>query len=409
MNRMTTRRLKHQRYTLALLFLALVAFGILVALAPLTKINFWAIDLYTFRAAAKAMQAGADPYAEPNIIHYADGAVVGNIHNYIYAPYFAFALRPLAWLSPAVASKLWFVLNLGLYFGSIGLLAKAIRWQPGQANFFLFLAGLVLFPPLRTTLTIGQSTVLSLFCFALALFLLKQNSPLAAGLIFSISLFKPNLAPLLLFFILVRQWRFLGGAGLGLTFLSLPFWNWLDNWLAAAASTHAANLGYEECFQMVSLTSLVKCTIAPTMSTSLILLIGVVIAALLMVINLPKPPHRLNLSPQSAHFDRLLALFVTLSALLVDHTRIADQLIFIFPLLVIWRDWPGKSTRWPARISAGLIAAIYILPYTVDFLQAQAIVYQLPFWYIGISLAVLTTLLLHSMLTLKTDTGPYVA
>lgn len=392
-----TRKIRHQRHTLILLLLALIALGALIAFAPLTKISYWGIDIYTFRAAAKAMASGENPYHEPNILRFADGATVGNIHNYIYAPYFAFGLRPLTWLSPPTASKLWFALNLALYFSSLTLLLKVINWQPGPRMLLLTLLGLTLFPPLRTTLTIGQSTVLSLFFFALALFLLKRNHPLWGGIIFSVGLFKPQLAPILLFFVLLRHWKFVMGVLLGSILLTLPFLNWLDNWLVEATSTRGANLSTAECFQMVSATSLAHCTIASSFSLLTILLVSLIIAILIIGFDLARSSRYPNFSPEVPDFDRYLALIIILNGLIIDHTRIADQLIFVFSLLVIWRDWRYFSEPWVRRIAMGLVFSIYLIPYTLDFLQGQAIVYLLPFWYIGISLALLTLLLSYQI------------
>jgi hypothetical protein len=103
-----TRKLRYQRYTLVLLVIALTLLGVLIAFAPLTSISYWGIDIYTFRAAAKAIALGEDPYYEPNILRFADGVTVGRIHNFAYAPFFGFILRPLAWLGPVPASRLWF-------------------------------------------------------------------------------------------------------------------------------------------------------------------------------------------------------------------------------------------------------------------------------------------------------------
>jgi hypothetical protein len=163
---------------LLLLIVALAGLLVLLAVAPLTRISFWAIDLYTFRAAARAMMFGADPYDVTNILRYAGDVEVGNIHNYLYAPYFALALRPLAWMPPETASRVWFSLNLLLYVAALGLMAGALRWRLSPRTFLLVAVGAVLFPPLRTTLIIGQSTILLLFILALSLFLLRRNRPL---------------------------------------------------------------------------------------------------------------------------------------------------------------------------------------------------------------------------------------
>jgi hypothetical protein len=379
-----------------LLLIALTGLGILLAVAPLTNISFWGIDIYTFRAAAKAMSSGADPYYEPHILRFSDGATVGNIHDYIYAPYFAFALRPLAWLSPEAASRVWFALNLVLFFSSIGLLLLALRWSPVPNVFLAILGGLILFPPLRTTLIIGQSTILLLFLLSLSLHLFRRHRLLVSGLVLSLGLFKPHLFPVLLFFALYRQWRWLLGAGLGLAILNLPLAGWLDNWFAAATTTHASNLATSQCFQMVSLASLLNCTLS--WPNGLITgLLGVICLGLLIAIWRAMPSSNNSPEIEARFLDQRLATLITLSALLVDHTRIADQMLLIFPLLVVWRDWHMLKKPLVRRIAVALILVIYVLPYSLDVLGPKQIAFMLPFWYIGLSGAMLGLLLLEWM------------
>lgn len=377
-----------------LLMIALIGLGALLVIAPLTSISFWGIDTYTFRAAAKAMMLGADPYHEPNILRFADGATVGNIHDYIYAPYFAFALRPLAWLAPEAASRVWFTLNLALFVSSVGLLLLSLRWSPTPNVFLAILSGLILFPPLRTTLIIGQSTILLLFFLSLSLYLFRHHRPLVSGLVFSLGLFKPHLFPLVLFFALYRQWRWLLGAGLGLVILNLPFASWLDNWFAAATMTHASNLATSQCFQMVSLASLLNCVL-PLPNGLTTGLLGLICLALLIAVWRTMPSTASPPEIEAQILDRRLAIFITLSILLIDHTRIADQMLLTFPLLVAWRDWHTLKKPFVWQIAVALTLAIYVLPYTLDVLGSRQIAFMLPFWYVGLSGATLGVLLLE--------------
>jgi len=380
-----------------LLAITVMILAVLLAVAPLPRIPFWGIDIYTFRAAAKAMMVGADPYNALNIPRFADGATVGNIHNYLYAPYFAFALRPLAWLSPESASRIWFALNLLLYFGSIGLLLVTLRWMPAPGTFLALIGGLVLFPPLRTTLIIGQSTILLLFFFALSLFLLRQGRPFVGGLVFSLGLFKPHLFPLLFFFLIYRQWRWLLGAALGVVILNAPLSGWVDNWFIAAAETRAANLAVDQCFQMVSLVSLLNCTLVwPNWAVTT--LVGVTSIVFLGVV-WQLTAHRDNShTTELQTFERRLAAFVVLSALLIDHTRIADQMLLVFPLMVVWRDWYLLRKSFARQLAIFLTLFIYILPYSLDIFGPRQIVFMLPFWYVGVSGAVIGLLLLEWMM-----------
>jgi hypothetical protein len=388
-----TRKLRYQRYTLVLLVIALTLLGVLIAFAPLTSISYWGIDIYTFRAAAKAIALGEDPYYEPNILRFADGVTVGRIHNFAYAPFFGFILRPLAWLGPVPASRLWFTFNLIFYFSSIILLIKAINWQSSPRMFLLTITALILYPPLRTTLIIGQSTLFLLFCFSLSYYLMKRFSIILGGLSFSLALFKPHLVPLLLFYVVKRQWKFLMGLILGVLITTLPFLGYLDDWVSSGASAYALNTGNGGCLRLVSITAMMQCFIPSGWSQIVTVSLLVIVIGLLL--RYLWEDHAFH----SSIFDRHIALSIVILLLFLDNVRVADQVLLILPILVIWRDWHFIQGLWMRRLAIALMMAVYVIPYTVDFLQPRNIAFILPLWYLGLSLAVAGLLLLQIRLT----------
>lgn len=94
---------------------------------------------------------------------------------YIYPPFFAAMLRPLASLPFAQAKTIWFLGNIGL-FGAmwwlLGHLAK-LSWQQR----LLGLAMLMLAPPFYDTLLLGQVNMLLLALLTCALALLLRAKP----------------------------------------------------------------------------------------------------------------------------------------------------------------------------------------------------------------------------------------
>ena len=375
--------------------LILIGLWAWLASASLSDVPHWGIDLFTFRAAARAMMVGDSPYHEPNIIRHAAGSRVGNIHDYIYAPYFAFFSRPLTWLLPETAARVWFALNLVLYFSSIGLIFLALRWLPRPRTFLVIMIGLVLYPPLRTTLIIGQSTILLLFSLALSIFFVQNKQPVIGGLVLSLGLFKPHLVLVPLFFLLHRRWRWLAGLGAGLAILYLPFISWMGEWIEAAVSVHASNMARDQCFQMVSLTSLLKCALnwPEILITALSLLGGIALIWGAWRSHL-SGSDKSNNDPEKLY--RHLALFIILGVLLLDHTRVADQMLLVFPLIVVWRDFSALKHPLFRRVSIALLLVVYLLPYSLDILGPTHIAFRLPFWYIGLTIALLGNLLLQS-------------
>ena len=229
----------------------------------------------------------------------------------------------------------------------------------------------------------------------------RKQHPFLSGLVLSLGLFKPHLFPLLLFFAFYRQWRWLLGAGLGLALLNLPFWSWLDKWFIAATTTRATNLAVDQCFQMVSGVSLLNCTLPWPGWLSVSLLSGI---SLILLIIVWQSARSKSQPTEAQFFDRLLAIFLTLNLLIIDHTRVADQMLLVFPLLVIWRDWSRLRGAIAHRSGVFLMLLVYALPYSLDMLGPRNIAFMLPFWYVGLSLAVLTLLFLEWMMFHKNAT-----
>ncbi len=372
---------------IVLLIIAAGALLALIMLAPLSDITQWGIDGNVFRAGAKALRLGESPYDESTILRHADGGPLGNIHNFVYAPIFAWLLGPLGWYSAEVGLRLWFLANLFMYFASVLLLLKGINWMPAPKAFLGLMLALVAFPPLRTTLIIGQNTIFLLFWFALSYFLLKRSRPLLSGLALSLAFFKPHLILLVPFFALKRQWRVMGGWGIGLVLCLVPFWYLLGDWFASVVSTYELNLATGGCLRMVSITTLVRCFSPPGIATVIYWILSLILigGAFWLV-------RRRNL-PQQPAFDRDMALVLCITTLALDNIRIADEMLLLLPLLVILRDWPRLAGRGQRLWQAAMLGAVYIIPYTLDLMQGRNIAYILPLWYAGVSLAITLALL----------------
>jgi hypothetical protein len=351
----------------------------LIMLAPLSDITQWGIDGNVFRAGAKALRLGESPYDEPTILRHADGGPLGNIHNFVYVPIFAWLLGPLGWFSAEVGLRLWFLANLIMYFASALLLLSAINWTPSPKTFLVLMLALVAFPPLRTTLIIGQNTIFLLFWFSLSYFLLKRSKPFLSVL--------PHLILLLPFFALKRRWRVIGGWGIGLVLSFLPFWYLLGDWLASVVNTYELNLATGGCLRMVSITTLVRCFSPPGIAIVIFWILSLTLIGGAFWLASGRN------TPQQPTFDRDMALILCVTTLALDNIRIADQMLLLLPLLVILRDWPRLTSFGQRLWQAAMLGAVYIIPYTLDLMQGRNIAYILPLWYAGVSLAITLALL----------------
>jgi hypothetical protein len=176
----------------------------------------------------------------------------------------------------------------------------------------------------------------------------------------------------------------------GLVLITLPFLSYVPDWVNSGASAYDLNTSDGGCFRLVSITAMIQCFLPAGWPQ-----IGAVSLMVMIGLGLTLPHFWQNRDPASPIFDRHLALTLVMILLLLDNVRIADQMLFTLPLLVIWRDWHVIEGLWLRRLAIGLLMAIYVIPYAVDLLQANNIAFILPLWYLGLSLAVIGLLFLQ--------------
>jgi hypothetical protein len=166
-------------------------------------------DFFHFYEGARAIRGGSDLYAS------GDG-------GYIYPPFFAFLLEPLAGLSLQQATVVWLAVNvtlillvllLGFRALARGFQLHCTRWQ---AIGVCSLAALMTSEQIRWELILGQSDTLILAGFVLGLFGL-QHRPLGAGAALgAVANIKYQAVAVLPYLLLRGRW--LAAAGLGIGF-----------------------------------------------------------------------------------------------------------------------------------------------------------------------------------------------
>jgi hypothetical protein len=151
---------------LALLAVALAAIGFTAVHKQLRDGN----DFPIYWEAARDLLAGRSPY------------VVGSgLHGYVYLPWFAWALAPLALLPLPAAAWAWYALNLCFLFDAIGSLLAALRavgLAPGARA--LLAAALPLAGLAHDNLALGQANLFLLWLVAVAV-RAAVGVPLGAG------------------------------------------------------------------------------------------------------------------------------------------------------------------------------------------------------------------------------------
>lgn len=146
----------------------------------------------------------------------------------VYPPFYYLLVSPLAALPFRAAAHVWVALIL-VWFGLSATLLRSMLITPvtgpvvesdetTERRWRLFallaLPAAVGFAPFAENLVSAQKATLVLLLFTATLLLLERGKPFAAGLVFGLQAFKPQLAvivPLAMLF--MGQWRFVAGVG----------------------------------------------------------------------------------------------------------------------------------------------------------------------------------------------------
>lgn len=135
---------------------------------------------------------------------------------YLYPPYFVAALLPLTFLPYGVAYVVWLAFNCVLLAAALYFLERYAGLRGRKALAFRGVA--ISFLPVFMVLGFGQASVFLLALFTLCFLAARGNHPVLAGVALALATLKPfYVAPLLLVFLLQRQWRTLAAYAVTLT------------------------------------------------------------------------------------------------------------------------------------------------------------------------------------------------
>lgn len=194
-------------------------------------------DFSAFYTAGKIVQEGqgrqlydlALQAAVQRTINPAGFSQRGALLPYNHPPFEALAFFPLAHLSYLGAYVAWVAINLGLLAIVIALLRKSLPIL-GKQPLYLWLLACFSFTPIFIALMQGQDSIVLLFCDCMAFLALRRKADFQAGIWLGLGLFKFQLVlPLVFPFLLLKQWRVLGGfasAAVALTLIGLPVAGW---------------------------------------------------------------------------------------------------------------------------------------------------------------------------------------
>ena len=133
---------------------------------------------------------------------------------YIYPPFFVWFCLPFSYLPFKAGAAAWVLLMAGCLVAALHIIV-GVTARGREATGFALLAAVPFLPTLMSIYSC-QNATLSLLILSGTYALLRRGHPMAAGLVFALQAFKPQLALVIGCAMLCKgQWRFVIGAALG--------------------------------------------------------------------------------------------------------------------------------------------------------------------------------------------------
>jgi hypothetical protein len=205
------------RWSLLLAALWGAVWLLLLFVMPASESSDFAGFYIAARVAASDGPAGMLRLADPQFFSQQQALLTpgyaGTGTTFIYPPHFAALLQPLAHWSYPAAFLIWRAALLIVMALAWWLASPLSSWRD-RFSHWLAIVG---FAPMLLSLILGQSTPLFAGICLAATALYDRQRPFAAGLLFGLAAFKPQLIVALpLFLLLRRAWPALAGFGLTL-------------------------------------------------------------------------------------------------------------------------------------------------------------------------------------------------
>ncbi len=279
--------------------------------------------------------------------------VKDGVMPYLYPPYFALVLAPLAALPYTAAFLLWVLVNVLLLGGSMALLQRYAGLRGSSAA--LFWAASLSFLPVLVGLAQGQTSILLLALFTGVFLAARAGRDVPAGCLLACALIKPTyVLPVLAVLIIHRRRRALvafGVTALGILALPVLFLGssinaGYGNTLLQASGWRKQIGGFEAQWNhsFAGFSQLLLPARAATVVAGLLCLVAVGLF--------------LWFSVRSMNLDVSLALAVIVGLLVSPHVLVHDLSLLVIPVAVALRWRPTEDATLPWILAAGYGAVL---------------------------------------------------
>jgi hypothetical protein len=155
---------------------------------------------------------------------------VSDAITFVYAPFFAAILAPLAHFSPDVAYQGWNVLTVLLTLASVWIILRLGGRQPSAVLWMILAVGLFSYAPFFHELAVGQVSSLLLFLCALGMWLLSREQDWPSAFCFAVATMI-KITPVVVIPLLAmhRKWKWLAAYGCWMVCLT-GFSIWRMGW-----------------------------------------------------------------------------------------------------------------------------------------------------------------------------------
>ena len=189
-----------------------LSFLIVLSLAlAILAYSFGGVDFGVYYAAGRVFLRGGNPYDYGQLVQEIVSTTGKTNNPYYYAPWFTWAISPLALLPFGAARILWAALNFAAWFWGLFNLSKLIAWPPiGWRRWGMYL--LVTFVFAWGTWGSEQVGILIFLILTIILLLHEQEKLFYMGIWMALLLFKPNITvfpamALAIWLILRGKWK----------------------------------------------------------------------------------------------------------------------------------------------------------------------------------------------------------
>jgi alpha-1,2-mannosyltransferase len=298
------------------------------------------------------------------------GPELTSFHAFITPPFLAWLFVPFSVVPYVPSFILWSMLGLIFLFVSFKLLSTEKLTKS-------FLWSLTWFP-IFAAISFGQNSLMSLFLFSLTYWLWRKDKLLAAGLVSSLLLFKPQMIlgiGILWLFDFRKNWKTLLGLSVGgVTLVAVSFW------LMPVASKAYFELARDFLPRLISSEQFPIWHLHSLRGFWLLLLPGHVslaesISLILSIAGIVTFFYfwRKNRNEPATLFAAAICLTIWIS----PHAMIYDWSILLIPAVLLWQRHSEKRNLWKPLFASIWIATFISGPFTYIQLKFLPIAIQI--------------------------------